>query len=59
MTNQILNDANLVVISADYPLGSLPPFIKEKIQEEKYNSLGINEYISISIGKATVLLIKK
>ncbi|HBE79475.1 MAG TPA: hypothetical protein DDW65_17120 [Firmicutes bacterium] len=30
----ILNDANLVVISADNPFGSLPSVIKEKIQEK-------------------------
>lgn len=60
LTDKYIQDHYLIIISAEYRLNELPPFITKELRPEDYYSIDkIDEFMVFPAGKATVLVIEK
>ncbi|HYE81943.1 MAG TPA: transglutaminase domain-containing protein [Clostridia bacterium] len=55
---EYLKDNNILIISANTEYNKLADVIKAKISKDEYEGLGIDEYKTIEIDKAVVLIVK-
>lgn len=53
------NDNNIMIISADTAYHELPAKIRARINRNEYMNIGMDEYRTLEVGKAIVLLVKK
>lgn len=60
LTEKYIQDQYLIIISAEYRLNELPPFITKDLKVQDYYSIDeIDEFLVFQAGKATVLVIEK
>ena len=56
---EYLNDNNLIILSANTEYGRLPSAVRTQISRDEYMSLAIDDFKTIKVNKAIVLIIKK